>query len=246
MAVPAPIRRWGQRALSSMSLTFLNAPSIPAGYDDLPPPTARAWGQLTMQHTLSAERFGVRLRPVQMDDAAFIVWLRNLDHVRGRVGDSATDTAGQQAWLEAYFEREGDYYFIIETLAGNALGAYGIYDIRGDSAESGRWIVRPDVPAAIPSAILAFEIAFDQLRLRELRVKTVSTNTNVLSLNRKLGFRQTRVEPGAQIIGGKPVDLVNFLLEAKDWPRLREKFIPLARLAEKQIADWQQAQLATR
>ena len=122
VAVPAPIRHWGQRALSSMSLTFLNAPSISAGYDDLPVPTVRAWGQLTMQHTLSAEGFGVRLRPVQMEDAAFIVWLRNLDHVRGRVGDSATDTAGQQAWLEAYFEREGDYYFIIETLAGNALG----------------------------------------------------------------------------------------------------------------------------
>jgi RimJ/RimL family protein N-acetyltransferase len=197
-----------------------------------------------MHHSLSAEGFGVRLRPVQMDDAPFIVWLRNLDHARGRVGDSAADTAAQQAWLEAYFQRQGDYYFIIETLGGNALGAYGIYDKTGDSAESGRWIVRPEVPAAVPSAILAFEIAFDQLRLRELRVKTVSTNTNVLSLNRKLGFQQTRIEPGAQIIGGKPVDMIHFLLEAKEWPKVREKFIPLARLAEKQILDWQQAQLA--
>ena len=197
-----------------------------------------------MHHSLSAEGFGVRLRPVQMDDAPFIVWLRNLDHARGRVGDSATDTAAQQAWLEAYFQRQGDYYFIIETLGGNALGAYGIYDKTGDSAESGRWIVRPEVPAAVPSAILAFEIAFDELRLRELRVKTVSTNTNVLSLNRKLGFKQTRVEPGAQIIGGKPVDMIHFLLEAREWPKVREKFIPLARLAEKQILDWQQAQLA--
>ncbi len=31
-----------------------------------------------MQHTLHAEGFGVRLRPVRMEDAAFIVWLRNL------------------------------------------------------------------------------------------------------------------------------------------------------------------------
>src|ERR1041385_1376872 len=140
-----------------------------------------------------------------MGDAAFIVWLRNLDHAKGRVGDSAMDTAAQQAWLRTYFDRAGDYYFIIETLNRTAVGAYGIYDIKGPSAESGRWVIRPEVPAAIPSALVAFDIAFSKLGLDELRVKTVSTNQNVLSLNRKLGFRQTRIEPAAQIIGGKPV-----------------------------------------
>ena len=29
-------------------------------------------------------------------------------------------------------------------------GAYGIYDVRLTSAESGRWVMRPDVPAALP------------------------------------------------------------------------------------------------
>ena len=86
-------------------------------------------------------------------------------------------------------------------------------------------------------------IAFEKLKLRELRVKTVSTNTNVLSLNRKLGFRQTQVEPGARIIGGQAVDLVHFLLEAKEWPKIRQKFVPLAQLAEKQIREWEQAEL---
>ena len=61
-----------------------------------------------MHHTLQAEGFGVRLRPVRMEDAAFIVWLRNLEHVRGRVGDTALNVAGQEAWLKKYFEREGD------------------------------------------------------------------------------------------------------------------------------------------
>ncbi len=196
-----------------------------------------------MQHTLHAEGFGVRLRPVRMEDAAFIVWLRNLDHVKGRVGDSATDAASQESWLRAYFERQGDYYFIIETLGRIAVGAYGIYDVADASAESGRWIIRPDVPAAIPSAMQAFEIAFEKLGLRELRAKTVSTNRSVLSLNRKFGFRQTLVEPAAQVIGGQPVDLVNFLLEAKDWPNIREGLLPLARLAETQVQEWEQAHL---
>ena len=62
--------------------------------------------------------------------------------------------------------------------------------------------------------MLAFDIAFDRLRLKELRVTTVSSNQPVLSLNRKFGFRQTGIVPDAQIIGGKPVDLVQFLMTA--------------------------------
>ena len=77
-----------------------------------------------MRHTLQAEGFGVRLRPVRMEDAAFIVWLRNLEHVKGRVGDSAMDASAQETWLRAYFDRQGDYYFIIETLGRTAVGAY--------------------------------------------------------------------------------------------------------------------------
>src|SRR6266850_2192035 len=99
-----------------------------------------------MEHTVKAEGFGVRLRPVRIDDAAFIVWLRNLQHAMGRVGDSATDVMAQQSWLKSYFAREGDYYFIVETSRGISVGAYGIYNLTGKSAESGRWIIRPEVP----------------------------------------------------------------------------------------------------
>src|SRR5262245_34201525 len=194
-----------------------------------------------MEHTVHAEGWGVRLRPVQLEDAEFIVWLRNLDHAKGKVGDSAGDPAAQQEWLRFYFQRPGDYYFIIETSKRTPVGAYGIYDIRGRSAESGRWVIRPDVPAAIPSALVAFDIAFGALQLDELRVKTVSSNQNVLSLNRKLGFRETRTEPNAQVIGGKSVDMIHFLLKASDWPPYRAKLLPLAKLAEKQVLEWQSA-----
>lgn len=196
-----------------------------------------------MKHTLQSEGYGVRLRPVRMDDAAFIVWLRGLEHAKSYVGDSAPDVKSQETWLEDYFRRPGDYYFIIETAACRPVGAYGIYDLRGDSAESGRWIIRPEVPAAIPSAILALDTAFDKLRLTQLRASTVSTNLRVLSLNRKFGFRQVRVDPGAQVIGGKTLDLVRFVLESKDWPTVRVRLVPLARLAEKQIYEWEQEQL---
>jgi RimJ/RimL family protein N-acetyltransferase len=195
-----------------------------------------------MQHNIQEEAFGVRLRPVRMEDASFIVWLRNLKHVKGNVGDSAMDVASQQRWLENYFQREGDYYFVIETAGGKAVGAYGIYDISDGTAESGRWIIRPEVPAAIPSALVAFKLGFERLGLKELRAKTVTTNHGVLSLNKKFGFRETGTEHGALMIGGKPVDLICFVLAAKDWPKTRERLLPLARIAEKQVSDWEQAQ----
>jgi RimJ/RimL family protein N-acetyltransferase len=192
-----------------------------------------------MHHNLQREGFGLRLRPVRMDDAPFIVWLRRLDHALGRVGNSATDTASQEAWLRAYFERQGDYYFILETTTSLPLGAYGIYDLKGASAESGRWVIRPGAPAAIPNAILAFELAFGALHLKELRASTVSTNTPVLSLNRKFGFRQTGITTAAQSIEGRSVDLIHFVLQGEHWPGIREKLLPLARLAGKQVETWE-------
>src|SRR5580692_1393870 len=143
-----------------------------------------------MRHDIQVEDFGLRLRPVRMQDAAFIVWLRNLDHVKGKVGDSAADVASQERWLKAYFEREGDYYFISETPGGIPLGTHGIYDVRGNNGEKGRQIMRPEVMAGVPTAVLATDIAFLRLGLSELRSTTVSTNLAVRSLHRKSGFKQ--------------------------------------------------------
>lgn len=185
----------------------------------------------------------MRLRPVRLEDAAFIVWLRHLDHAQGKLGDSVPDAAGQEAWLIDYFKREGDYYFIVETLGGIPVGTYGIYGVRGTTAEPGRWIIRPEVPAAIPSVILALDLAFDQIGVSLLRGSTVATNHKVLSLNRKLGFQQVRVEPAARIIGGKPVDLVHYILTSEGWSKARERLLPLAQLAGTQVQEWEQAQL---
>ncbi len=196
-----------------------------------------------MRHSLQAEAFGVRLRPVRLDDAAFIVWLRNLEHVRGRVGDTALDVAGQEAWLKKYFEREGDYYFVAETPGGIPVGTHGLYDLANGSAEKGRQAVRPEVMVGVTVAILATDLAFGQLGLREVRSNTVSTNQNVLSLHKKSGFKQVGVLHNHQIIDGKPVDLVQFLLSPEDWAKARERQLPLARLAGGQLLEWEKTQI---
>jgi hypothetical protein len=50
------------------------------------------------------------------------------------------------------------------------------------------------------------------------------------------------VDAGAQIIGGQPVDLVHFLLKPEDWNAPRERLLPMARLAESQVREWERSQ----
>jgi len=196
-----------------------------------------------MQHCFQAEEFGIRLRPVRLEDAAFIVWIRSLQHVRGKLGDSATTVARQKFWLEEYFQREGDYYFVAESLGGIPVGTHGIYHLADGSAEKGRQASRPEVMAGVATAILATDIAFGPLGLRELRSNTVSTNANVISLHRKSGFKQVGVLKNHQVIDGQQVDLLQFLLLPEDWRQARERQVPLARLAGEQILEWEKTQL---
>jgi RimJ/RimL family protein N-acetyltransferase len=192
-----------------------------------------------MEHSLQAEGFGIRVRPVRMEDAAFIVWLRNLEHTKGKIGDSARNVEAQEAWLREYFDREGDYYFIAETAGGIPFGTHAIYNVQGIRGEKGRHVMRPDVLAGATAGILVTDLAFGTLGLTELTSACVSTNLPVRSLHLKTGFKQTGIKRAAQIIDGRPVDLFEFLITAEDWPKVREGLLPLAQYAGTHIAEWE-------
>ena len=199
-----------------------------------------------MQHSLKAEGFGVRIRPVRLEDAAFIVWLRGLEHTKGKLGDSAGDVANQEAWLGAYFRQEDDFYFIVETLGGLPVGTHGVSHVAAGSGEAGRLIIRPEVPAAVPTSLITFDLAFKEMGLTELRGTSVSTNEKVHSYVRKFGFRQTRIEAGGRVIGGQPADIVHFAMTAAEWSQNRAGVLAIARYAERQIQAWDREQIAKR
>lgn len=196
-----------------------------------------------MQHSVQLEGYGVRLRPVRMEDAAFIVWLRNSRHAKGRIGDSAEDVTSQIAWLKDYFERAGDYYFIIETLSGIPIGTQGVYNILGDAAEVGRWVIRPEVQAAMPSYMLILDYAFNELRMKQLHATTIVANRGIISLNKRIGFEQFRTEVAGRVISGEPMDIVHCVLRAETWFKSRERLRPAAELAERLVREWEQDQL---
>ena len=104
-----------------------------------------------MQHERHIEGAGFRLRPARLSDSEFILSLRTqpqlsryLHPVSGRLED-------QQAWMQTYFERPGDFYFVVERAdSQEAVGTIALVDVEGPggSAEWGRWILSPESMAA--------------------------------------------------------------------------------------------------
>jgi RimJ/RimL family protein N-acetyltransferase len=192
-----------------------------------------------MRHSYQHEGFGVRLRPVRMDDAPFILWLRHLDRTKGRIGDSAANLSEQESWLTKYFERAGDYYFIAETLAATSLGTYGIYEHLGTIASAGRFILRPNVHATVPVAILACDLAYGTMQIKQLRANVVANNHAVITFDRSLGFREARRETATQMIGGIATDLVHLEQDERSWRAARGALLAAAQWSERRLCQWE-------
>lgn len=140
----------------------------------------------------------LRLRLVLPDDAAYIHALRadprynqHLSAVTGSVED-------QRAWIERYKDRESDgleLYYLIERLNDcTPCGVVRLYDIKDDSFTWGSWILDHNKPpkSALESAVLSFNVGFEQLGLPMALVEVRIGNDHALSFYRRLGMTELR------------------------------------------------------
>ncbi len=187
-----------------------------------------------MKHDITAEKFGIRLRPVLIDDASLIVELRNSPHAVKYIGDSAKSVSDQKKWLRDYFERPDDYTFMIEVAqACRPVGMLGVYDINGDTGEWGRWVVNPGVMAGPASAWLAIHICLEVLGLDKVRCLIVESNKQVLSFHRRAGYVDRGFHPVHRIIGGQLVRMVELVTSRAQWPGVSRTLEQFAVAAQK-------------
>jgi RimJ/RimL family protein N-acetyltransferase len=174
-----------------------------------------------MKHAIHIAGVRYRLRPIEWRDAALIVALRgDLERTRF-LHPIDLRIEAQQEFLERYFTREGDYYFVIEGgTAGEAEGLIGLYnlDAGARSVEIGRWVLRPGSPAAVESILLAYRVAFDELGLEEVYCRTVVENTKALSFQDSCGLRRRAFLPGFVELEGRRCDGVEHVLTRLRWP----------------------------
>lgn len=196
-----------------------------------------------MQHSLEIDGSAFRLRPVRLDDAAFIVDLRS-DPERGRyLHKGATDVASQEQWLRTYFKTPGDCYFVIENrFSGAREGAAGIYNINGARREGewGRWILRRGSLAALESACLVYRVGFEMLGLASMYCRTIAENASALAFHDSFGVQRMRRLPNYFERDGRQFDVIEGRLTCARWMALRET---LERKAAR-AAGWSKPALA--
>jgi len=187
-----------------------------------------------VQHNITLEKYAMRLRPVRLEDAAFLVRLRNSPHALGKLGDTSQDVSAQEAWLKKYFQRENDYYFIVERIRDcRAVGACSIYDIHDGVAEWGRWVIEPRVPAASISMWLSFHAAFDLLKLKTLRFLVAEDNIRTLSIFKRIEAARIGIDPTPRVLRSRSVRLEELRIRRAEWPRVSAQLEAKASMDEK-------------
>jgi RimJ/RimL family protein N-acetyltransferase len=174
---------------------------------------------------------GLRLRPVEVEDARFILSLRLDPDLSRFIGETSPRLDDQRQWILDQQHKPDDFYCLIESMSGASLGTIGLYDISDCSAEWGRWLLKSGTPAAIGSAFLLYQFAFERLSLLRVSCKTAFANTQVVSFHDGCGLRRIRLEEGAVMIHGIAHDLVVHELDKNDWSRARTRLEALAKRA---------------
>lgn len=177
-----------------------------------------------MRHQYIIEGEAFRLRPIEERDAEFVVALRSLADRSQYLNPISPSTDVQLRWLEDYFKRMGDYYFVIERIVGNRPeGLISLYDtaLQDGTAEWGRWIVTPVSLSAIESVVLLMDFAFDLMHLRKVYSYTVAKNSAVNSFHDGCGFKRAGVQVGRFNMDGRMIDAVKHECSAGEWALLR-------------------------
>lgn len=191
-----------------------------------------------MQHdiTLAGHAFG--LRPVRTTDAAFVAALRADPTLNRYIHGGDGRLEDQLRWMHAYFERAGDYYFVVTSQrTGEREGLISVYDIYDATSvgEWGRWILRSGSLAAVESVWLLYKVCFETLGMAAVYCRTVADNAKVVSFHDSCGITRRRLLPLHFHLQDRHLDAVEHRVERLDWPALSGKLERIALLTARKV-----------
>lgn len=130
----------------------------------------------------------IDMRCVNVDDAQFIVELRNDTSLNQYVNAVSKDVELQTEWIRKQIARDNDYYFIYSDKNGKPSGLCSVYDIDSSSqtASFGRWISWGNAAENVESVILSFDFAFKN-NIRTLNLDIISDNVKVIKFWKRFG-----------------------------------------------------------
>lgn len=166
------------------------------------------------------EGFGLRLRCVDVADAAFALDLRRDPELTLYLPPLEISLADQEAWIRTQRAKDGDWYFVAERRFGGQpegfISVYGL-DPVARRAEWGRWILRPGSLAAWESEFLMHRFAFDVLGLQEVFCRTITLNERALKNHDDMGMVRERTIPAHFEVRGARYDAIEHVMTAARW-----------------------------
>jgi RimJ/RimL family protein N-acetyltransferase len=191
-----------------------------------------------MRHELTLAGPAFRLRPIADDDGPLVLALRGNPELNRYLHAISPRLEDQLAWFARYYERPGEYYFVVERQdSGSAEGVISLYDIEVHTAsgEWGRWILRPGSLAAVESAWLIYRCAFEQLGLHRVFCRTVADNAPIISFHDSCGIAVRRLLPRHFELRGKLVDVVEHQVDFRSWGEIGHRLEKLAHLTARRL-----------
>lgn len=130
-------------------------------------------------------KYGIVLRLVQEEDAAFILKLRTNTYLNRFISPTSDNLTDQINWIREYKIREFaglEFYYISEDTEGNRYGTIRLYNFDDNSFEIGSWVFLTDSPArmAIKAQFIGFETGFNYLNADFCRLEIRKKNQSVL------------------------------------------------------------------
>jgi RimJ/RimL family protein N-acetyltransferase len=193
-----------------------------------------------MDHDISVDGLAFGLRPIRIEDAAFVVQLRTSNPNKTRfVHPISGVVSDQERWIAQYFVRLNDYYFVVHRLAdGRPQGVVGIYDVEpvAQRAEWGRWVLRDGSMASVETLLLVYRAAFMTLGLRELYCDTNAENKSVVSFHDSVGVRKVGLIERRFFFKERHFDATRHSCTYAEWPALEARLISLATPIARRLA----------
>ncbi len=131
----------------------------------------------------------IDLRPVEIEDAEFILLLRLDPELNQYLSQVDSDLDKQREWIKNYRLYSRDLYFIIQNKKQKSIGTIRIYDIQEDVFCWGSWIVIPEARkyASFESVFLLYRFVFFGLGLNKTNFDVRKENKRAVNFYLRFG-----------------------------------------------------------
>lgn len=177
-----------------------------------------------MGRSTTVEGPGSVLRPMRIDDAAFMLDLRRRPTRNRFIHETDPDLERQRAWIADKLSCVDDLtYILVSKVDGRPRGAISIYeiDVRRRMARQGRWLTAPGSRCVAEFALLGYELIFEVLGIEVIYAKIPAPHKTVIAFQERLGARLIDAEPEHTTVPGGVLRLLRYELSAAVWPKVK-------------------------